>query len=369
MVATAGSILGNYAPQMEEPYGIETALAKGASQGSQALEGTMLDSYWLERQMREGDYAQRLANQMAFGQQYLAQQGNDAAMRAITEGAKTPGVLNMLASSPQYGGMFAGMDPGAINNAADMAQRIAQSSIYKNTGQGTQGFATAGANIPPEAISAATGIPGVTLGPSLGEKAAAVRNQGIIEAARIKAAASGAGGGSVSVSGQPDPDLNNQIIHRTLPKGSGNWTQQQIKDYLIAHGAGGTPQVASPYGTGAQNTAPPPVVTGRTNLPPAKTDTPANAPVSTTPATPATPQAPPTKQTPIPPGTTITPAMPGGKNLIDAVKAGIPGLQTTPQQKADLQNFSLRMGTDGQIHLHGGTGTDYGALPKPGAKK
>lgn len=190
-MATTGSLLGTYAPQMQEPYQIETNLADRATGGSAAMANTLLGQYWLERQMREGQYADRMANQMQFGQQQLHAQLLDQNMKALSEGAKTPGLLQMYASSPQYAGIFSGMDPNAIANAVDLTQAQGRANIVQAAGRGLAPMAMAGYNIPMPDVSAVTGLPNVTQGTAVPVQAAQINAAGRIAAAQARGAASG----------------------------------------------------------------------------------------------------------------------------------------------------------------------------------
>jgi hypothetical protein len=342
---------------MQEPYTIENTLAKEATGGSSALAATMLDQYWFERQQREGQYADRMANQMAFGQQQLHAQLLDQNMKNMTEAAKVPGALQMFASSPQYAQPFAGMDPSAVQQTGDIAAQTAQSQILKNTGQGAQGFAAGGYGLPITGLQTATGMQGITPQMPTAVAAQAEANKGRLGAAAIRAAGGGGGGGTVSTTEAPDPALGGMQVHRTLPKGSGNWTDQQVRDYLTARGAGAPAQVANPNAAGAQNQAPPPVRQGQTNLPPmAKTDTPANAPAAA-PAKPTTTGA-------GPPGTVINKSDPRAQAVQAQINSQITNNKNmSAADRTNLGNAQLRVGTDNRVHVHGADGKDYGALP------
>jgi hypothetical protein len=293
-----------------------------------------------------------MANQMQFGQQQLHAQLLDQNMKNMTEAAKVPGALSMFASSPQYGSAFAGMDPNAVQQASDIASQQAQSGIIKNVGQGAQGFGTAGYNLPVPALSNATGIQGITPGTPIAVAAAAERNKGIVEAAQIKAASGGgSGGGVVGFTAPPDPALGGGSPHITLPKGSGTWTADQVRTYLIGRGYGGPAQVPNPNTSGTQSQAPPPVRTG-TNLPMAKTDTPANAPPAATPTGAG------------PPGTVISKTDPRAQAVQTQINSQITANKNmSAADRANLGNAQLRVGTDNRVHVHGADGKDYVALP------
>jgi hypothetical protein len=202
---------------MQEPYAIENTLAKDAVTGN-PMAATLMDQYWFERQQREGQYADRMANQMQFGQQQLHAQLQDSYLKALPDITKA-GLLPAVASSPYFGGAVQGMDPTALQSASDLATSTAQSGVYKNYGQGTQGFATAGLNIPPGPMSTATGVPGITQGTPIAVQAQAEHNKGLVQAAGIRAAGSGGpqwqyasapdeAGGTMTLKGRGAPPTN-----------------------------------------------------------------------------------------------------------------------------------------------------------------
>lgn len=158
-MATPTSVFGNYAPAMEEPYGIESSLAKEATGGSSALAATLMDQYWLERQMRQGDYASRMADQMQFGKQQLLAQMQDQNLKHILEASKIPGALQMIASGPGYSNLTAGIDPAALQNTADWAGRTALANILHQSGTGINQLGEAGLITTPEAATGVTGLP------------------------------------------------------------------------------------------------------------------------------------------------------------------------------------------------------------------
>jgi|SRR5215469_223701 len=245
MAYTSGSLLGTYAPAMQEPYAIESTLAPASTGGSSALANSLLNTYWSERQAREAQYAQRLGDQMAFGQQQLRAQLMDTYAKSVPEFAKS-GTLGMMATTPMFAGL--GADPGAVQQAIAGSEATQAATNFGNVGRGLTGAANYGLNIPPPNITGMTGMQGLSQGTPVPLQVAQERTRGMLGAASIRAAAAG-GGNNLSTS-IPDPGIEGMPAIPTY-HASGKMTPQQISDQLLARG------VTPPKGY------PPP----RTNLP------------------------------------------------------------------------------------------------------
>lgn len=266
----AAASYGTYAPQEDQPSAMENTLAHLAYSGysdSPAEAQTALDQYWLERQLNKQDYAAQLQDQHQFAQQQLAQQLYEANLKGLYEAGKTPGMLSIAASSPQYAGIFGGADPNAV---ADVIARQRQGEDLTNlqhAGTAYNQFAQGGGD--------ATGLlanQGINLGPSAGPalvQAARIRAAAQIAAAKLRAQGEGAPTESTTYT-SPDTQLPTNVH---FPK---NMTDAQKRAYLASRGVPMVdqtqnqqplPQAQRDEGTnsGKPATAPP----TKTNVPPA----------------------------------------------------------------------------------------------------
>lgn len=243
----AAASYGTYAPQEDQPSSMENTLAHLAYSGysdSPAEAQTALDQYWLERQLNKQDYAAQLQDQHQFAQQQLAQQLYEANLKGLYEAGKTPGMLSIAASSPQYAGIFGGADPNAV---ADVIARQRQGEDLTNlqhAGTAYNQFAQGGGD-----ATGLLGAQGINLGPSAGP--ALVQAARINAAARIAAArlnASGAGGDKFSSTGPPDPGQGGAQTHVTYGKGT-TYEQAQQRGQQYFGGNAIQNQTSPPPGT------------------------------------------------------------------------------------------------------------------------
>lgn len=213
MPTTSGSLLGNYAPAMQEPYAIETNLADRATGGSSALANTMLNQYWYERQMREGQYADRLNDQMQFGKQQLHAQLMDTYLKSMPDLAKA----NLL---PAVGGILQsqvpGLDAGGLQYAADQAAQTTQATNVGNAGRGIGAMAQGGYNVGAPDVSRILGGANVTQTDPALVRAAQIRAAGQVAAANAR----GGGGTTYTTTYAPaDDDSVTVVKGRTPPPG------------------------------------------------------------------------------------------------------------------------------------------------------
>lgn len=364
-MATVGSLLGNYAPQMEQPYPIESTLSEGVMQGNPAAI-SLLGQYNFERQLREGDYASRLADQMAFGQRQLQWQQADTALKAMPELAKNnllPATASTLMTQlPQ-------LDPSGLQYASNQAAASSQAANAGNYGRLLSGAGAYGINIPSADISAATGMPGITPGTPTAVQAQTEANKGRLGAAALRAGAEK----TTNVQTPPQASLGGASVQLPVPRSVVLQGPDAVNAWKNAHGWGSGPaQTPNPNATNAPNQAPPPVVSGspapapagRTNLPPAPTTRSGASPPPAPAATTTTSKA-------IPPGTVLTEQnAPGSGKVLAQVKAAIDANKTlTPEQRANLANPQLRMGSDGKVWLHGADGKPIVALGQQSGNK
>lgn len=254
MATTSAGILGNFAPAMQEPYQIESALVPGVEQGNPFAIG-MMGNYNYERQLREGDYAQRLGDQMAFGQQWLKQQQADTALKNMGELAKN----NLLpATSSVLQGLIPGLDPTGLQFASNEAAATTQATNQGNVGRFLSGAGQYGVNIPAPQLAAITNIPGATPGLSTPEKAQQINAAGRVAAAQVGAA--GRGGPSWQTTLAPDDQGNITVVKgRGLPPAG-----YGLPIPPAGSGGVGTPPAAT---VGVNKAAPPPVSYSRVTDP------------------------------------------------------------------------------------------------------
>ena len=265
----AAASYGTYAPQEDQPSSMENTLAHLAYSGysdSPAEAQTALDQYWLERQLNKQDYASQLQDQHQFAMQQLQQQMYEANLKGLYEGGKTPGMLSIMAASPQYAGVFGGADPNAIGDVIARQRQGEDLTNLQHAGTAYNQFAQGGGD-----ATGLLGAQGINLGPSKGPalvQAAQIRAAAQIAAARLRAAGEGAPTESTTYTNQATGLPTN--VH--FPK---NMTDAQKAQWLTAHGVPSVdqtqnsqplPQAQRDEGTSGKSAAPPPA---RTNVAPA----------------------------------------------------------------------------------------------------
>lgn len=143
----ATAAYGTYAPQEDQPSAMENTLAHLAYSGysdSPAEAQTALDQYWLERQLNKQDYAAQLQEQHKYAYDQLQQQLYEANLKGLYEAGKTPGMLQLIAHSPQYAGVLGGADAGTINDVINQQLEGQQAVNLGHTGSFLSGAAAGG---------------------------------------------------------------------------------------------------------------------------------------------------------------------------------------------------------------------------------
>jgi hypothetical protein len=227
----------------------------------------LLGQYWLERQGREAQYADRLNDQMAFGQQQLHAQLLDQNMRNMTEAAKVPGALGMYASSPYYSSVFQGMDPAAIQQTSDYAAQAEAAKNFQASMTGYNQAAQGGLQLDPSVV----GQTGTPTAPAL-VRAATIHGQYGLAGALARAKAAAGPVETFTDTGEAGAPIQYQLrIPGTVPAA-------QRAAILGAHGwagaGSGSPSSAPSAQPTPDGTQPAPAPQpGRTNLPAAVTRT------------------------------------------------------------------------------------------------
>jgi len=254
---------GNYSPREDQPYPIETELAKLAAT-SPAQAQNMLDTYQLQRQTAGNNYDLAMQGQHEFAKQQLAQQLYEAKIKAAPEYFKTPGLARVAGSQ--------GLVPGVSD--ADLAPSVAQAenaigaTNLEHAGAGVNSFSQAGYGIPIAAVQNITGVNGI-----VPQTPRDIQVAQINAAGRVAAANAGAGGGlGYSIQLPVSEATGGAPVTVSVPKKFGGGLPGAITQL---QGAGALPTpVKPPPPDGA---APPPAATPpaktATNLPMAKKDT------------------------------------------------------------------------------------------------
>lgn len=257
---------GQTSPAGLDPWPIESTLAPLATAGSSANAQLMLSDYQYQRDAANNLYGQDMAAQHEFAKKQLQQQLYEQNLKAVQEGAKTPGLLDIYASSPQFQGVVGGVDPGVLHATSTNLRDMQRAEQFQKGAAGLQSSTTAG--FQPNADQAAIASGGLAgpQGTPIPIQVANLKLQGDLARA---SASGGERAPGITYSGKPD-ESGGQI--NITGGGKTNLkTPEAVREYAIAHGL--APPVVQPPGA-----TPPAPKTGRVpNLPMAKTDTPPSA--------------------------------------------------------------------------------------------
>lgn len=265
---------GTYNPRALEPYPIEGELAKIGYGGSPASAQTLLDQYWLERQANEYQYGKELSAQHDQARQQLAAQIYDSNVKAFSDVSKNPGALQLAASSPYYQGILGGASPDVVQDVINQQGRTQQATNLEHAGSGALSMSSAGTPVDPQSLTNLIGAP-VTPGQRPDITIQGMKDASKLAAARISAAGANKG---PSFTGQlpPQPQFGNMPFSMSVPKG------MRVDDAMkIAQAQGLTIHTPTPLPPSLDTQTP---AGGGATLPPAKTDTPANAPPKAAPS-------------------------------------------------------------------------------------
>jgi hypothetical protein len=314
-----GSAYGTFNPRAIEPFPIESELAKGMSEGNPTA-ANLLDLYQIQRGTAENQYSQEAAQQHQYAYDQLHQQLYEQNLKALAEGADK-GTLGIMASSPQYQGVFGGADPGVIGQRIQQYNDMEAAKQAQAGGAGVESATIAGFQPSGDQASRLTGMTGLTnniLTP------AQMKLQGDLARAAAAAKAGGEVGPTLNVKPAAIPALGGADLTASYgPKTHITSVPALVADLtkrgLISPGAppvgGAPPEVDQDTAT-----APPP---SKTNLPPAPRD-------------PGGSQAP----------ARISNNAPGAQNMQDAVKkfvdTNIP--KTSPEYKDIMAKANMNGG-------------------------
>jgi hypothetical protein len=261
------SAYGTTNPRGLEPWPIEQTLAPLAVGNSQAEAQMMLENYQQQRDAAANVYSGDLQQQHQYAYDQLAQQLQEANMKALPENAKA-GTLGIMASSPAYQGVFGGADPGSIAAAIGQSTRLQNADIAQKGGAATWSLANAGMPATQADVQGITGL-NVNPGTSIPVQVANIKLQGDLARANASSRAAGP---------RTSTDFTNPYGGKTTVSFPAGMSQAQRDAYLQNEGGlvpidRPPPNAPLPNTTTAPNQPP-----NRTNLPVAKTDTPANNP-------------------------------------------------------------------------------------------
>ena len=258
---------GNYSPREDQPYPIESELAKLAVT-SPAQAQNMLDTYQLQRATAGGNYDLAMQGQHDFARQQLAQQLYEARLKAAPEFFKTPGMARLVGSQ----GLIPGVSDDDLGPSVQQAENAIGATNLEHAGSGVNAMSQAGYGIPIPAVQNMTGITGI-----VPQTPRDIQVANINAAGRVAAANAGAGGGlGYSIQLPVTEATGNTPVTVSVPKKFGGGLPGAISQLRQA-GALPTPvQPPPPDGATPPPAAPtPPAAPSKsiTNLPMAKKDT------------------------------------------------------------------------------------------------
>jgi len=221
----------------------------------------MLYRYQSDRDAASNQYTNELDTQHQFARQQLSQQLYENQLKALTEATKTPGALDIISSSPQYSGVLGGADPSVVGGVAQHLTNLQNAEQFQKAGAGLASADSAGWQVGNADASRLAGAP-VVSGLSRAERVANI-------GANARIAAAGIRGGQEKQPGITETlpvGPNGEIRTGSFGGRTGLVTNDQINAWKVSHGYASAPVVQPP-----PVDAPPPT-SGKTSLPPAKTE-------------------------------------------------------------------------------------------------
>lgn len=246
-----------YAPQALDPYQIETELAKVAY--NQPQQQTLMDQYWFERMANKNLYGQEIEQNRQLQQQQMVNALREKALGQLKEGGTIPGVASVIAP-------YLGLTPDQTSALSGAATQAAGAENFSRSASGLNYMSEAGFGVPVPQAQQLTGVTGLVPQDPRAITVEKLRDAAMLRAAAIRAAGQSDGGLSVSQQLPNQPAFGGAPatvnINKKFPGTAADAAEAlRRKGYTVD-----SPGAASP----------PPSQRGATNLPVAKTDTPAN---------------------------------------------------------------------------------------------
>lgn len=251
---------GTTAPGGTDPYPVETALATEVGKNSPQEAYNLLNMYGIQNMVGTDNYNASLQGQHDFARQQLQQQLYENNLKAAGEAVKTPGALSFYGSSPMYGGVLGGADPGVVGGIETNLRSMQLAEQAQKGGAGAASFTAAGAQPNQEGMDVLSGGTAGNVGTPIAIQVAQMKLQGdLARAAARKASGSGFG---LSIPLAPQAKLGGAAPSMTIPKGL---TVDQGLAWAKAQGLDIGDNAVVPPGGSTQRSVP--------DLPMAKTDT------------------------------------------------------------------------------------------------
>lgn len=332
---------GVYQPAAQDPFPIESVLAKIVGENNVGNAANLLGQYHVQNNTAQGNYDYAMQGQHDFAQRQLAAQIADNYTKHMLDAAKTPGGLSLL-NAPNAGGPGGGIDPNLARVIETGLARAQNADILNKSSGGVEHLVSAGFTPSTEQVTEATGGMSGPRGTPL-----STVNAQIAANARTAAAA-------IAASQVREPSVSQQV---QMPYGPANVTfsgktpESARNDWLAQHGA-----VRTNSGT---------------NLPPAPLPPEAEKLRQRGGGSPNT-SAPPPGAAPPPPGPDkqMTPApqneAPGVAEFQSTVIQMLPRYEHLPVGQDIRKGMDknggkpiVKMGSDGKLHPVGASGQEY----------
>lgn len=149
---------GSYSPQEDNPFPIETDLARIASGADPTAALNMLDRYRVERATAMGNYNLAMGGQHDFAKQQLAAQIADNAAKNLKGFMDVPGGYGAIANTPGYGYLTGGASPDQQAAFTGQQTRLQNAEIAQKGGAAAYSLAQAGNPATNESVSGVTGL-------------------------------------------------------------------------------------------------------------------------------------------------------------------------------------------------------------------
>jgi len=222
MASNSASGYGVYSPAAIDPFPIESVLAKIVGDNNVGNAANLLGQYQVERQTSQGNYDYALGQQHDFAKSQLAAQIHENNLKALQEGSKNPGLLDLM-NSPQYADVVAGIDPAVLQRVSTNLRNMQAAEQAQKGGSAAYEFTQAGAQPSTEQMTQLSGGLAGPSGTPLSTQNQILANNARLAAARIRAAGDSAPTRSVQVEGP--------FGKENISFGKG-WSDQQMQEYL-----------------------------------------------------------------------------------------------------------------------------------------
>lgn len=252
--------MGTYSPQIIEPYTVQTNLANKMADQAPGLLLPLMNYYDQMHQTGEAQYNDQLNTQRNIAYQNIHAQMVDNAVKAMDVSMKNPAAFDLIAHAPGFSSLLGGADADTVNRVGTTLQNQQLLGNYKTIGEAATGMAGGGITPP---VADFSRITGTNLQPQLPTSTTNALIAGNARIAAEQARANAAETETIPVqTDQLGPALKGiGPLNVKVRKGASDAekqaaVQQAIKDALAANPAPGTGLIPDSRGNPTPGTTP-----------------------------------------------------------------------------------------------------------------